>query len=185
MIGVRVAQPLDLGSQLPEQLVDQPTLGHDGTTQHFILNGMVGPGAFERLQSGHPYGTRSSAGPCAMSTGVGNRKLFAITSEFMDRDTVNVRLPLGETEVWQTTNVSVMAHPFDMHGTSFLIRSRNGQAPAPHLRSWKDIVLVRGGETVELVVAFHHPADADHIFMYYCHIPEYEDNGMVGQFVVE
>ncbi len=71
-----------------------------------------------------------------------------------------------------------------MHGTSFLIRSRDGKTPPPPERSWKDVVLVRGGETVELVARFDHPADADHAYMYHCHILEHEDNGMMGQFTV-
>lgn len=185
LLQLRVGPSLGLGSELPNQLVDQPTLEPDGKTRRFILNGMVGSGAFGRLQSGHRYGARPSAGPGDMSAGVGDRNLFAINSEFMEMDVVNVRVPLGDTEVWQVTNVSVMAHPFHMHGTSFLVRSRNGQPPAPHERSWKDVVLVRGGETVELVAGFYHPADDDHAFMYHCHILEHEDNGMMGQFVVE
>lgn len=46
-------------------------------------------------------------------------------------------------------------------------------------------MLVRGGETVKLIARFDHPAEADHAFMYHCHILEHEDNGMMGQFVVE
>lgn len=185
LLELRVGPSLDLGTRLPAQLVDQPVLEPDGESRRFLLNGIIGSGAIAQLSNGRGYRARPAAGPGSMSAGVGDKKLFAINNEFMDINVVNVRVPLGSTEVWQITNVSVMAHPFHMHGTSFLIRARNGQPPAPHESSWKDVVLVRGGETVELVARFAHPADADHAYMYHCHILEHEDNGMMGQFVVE
>ena len=184
LLELRVGRPRDTGTRLPDRLVEQPTLMPDGLTRHFVLNGMVGSDSFTRMLTGRGYRARGNTGPGGMSAGVGDRKLFAINSEFMDMSVVNFRVPLGSTEVWKVTNASVMAHPFHMHGTSFLIRSRAGAPPPQHERSWKDVVLVRAGETVELVARFDHPADADHAYMYHCHILEHEDNGMMGQFVV-
>ncbi|MGN8199893.1 multicopper oxidase family protein [Salinisphaera sp. RV14] len=184
LLELRVGPSLGLGTRLPERLVEQPSLHADGPTRRFVMNGMIVSDAFARMQAGHGYAPRAANGPGGMSAGVGGRDLFAINGETMDMHKINVRVKLGATEVWQVTNVSLMAHPFHMHGTSFLIRSRDGRPPAPHERSWKDVVLVRGGETVALIASFDHPADAAHAYMYHCHILEHEDNGMMGQFVV-
>lgn len=56
-----------------------------------------------------------------------------------------------------------MAHPFHMHGTSFVIHRRNGQPP--HERGWKDVVLGRAGETVTLYVPFRHPVHRGHPYI--------------------
>lgn len=185
LLQLRVGPSLALGTRLPDRLVEQPSLKPDGPTRRFVMNGMIVSDAFAHMRAGHGYAPRAANGPGGMSAGVGDRDLFAINGEYMAMNKINLRVQLGATEVWQITNVSLMAHPFHMHGTSFLIRSRDGRPPPPHERSWKDVVLVRGGETVELVVRFDHPADADHAYMYHCHILEHEDNGMMGQFVVE
>ncbi|WP_423822817.1 multicopper oxidase domain-containing protein [Salinisphaera sp. SPP-AMP-43] len=184
LLELRVGPSLALGTGLPEQLVEPPSLEPDGATRRFLMNGMIASGAFMHLQAGHGYAPRAAHGPGGMSAGVGGRDLFAINGEYMDMDKINVHVKLGATEVWQVTNVSLMAHPFHMHGTSFLIRARGGKTPPPQERSWKDVVLVRGGETVELVARFEHPAAAEHAYMYHCHTLEHEDNGMMGQFVV-
>ncbi len=184
LLELRVGPSLGLDTRLPDRLVDQPTLTANQPPRRFLLNGMVGSELWDRLRAGHGYSPRGNTGPGGMSAGVGDQKLFAINSRFMDMQTIDAHIALGSTEPWQVTNISLMAHPFHMHGTSFLIRSRNGQPPPAHERSWKDVVLVRGGETVELVARFAHPADKHYPFMYHCHILEHEDNGMMGQFVV-
>lgn len=185
LLELRVGPSLALGTRLPDRLVAQPSLQPDGPTRRFVMNGMIVSNAFEHMQAGHGYAPRAANGPGGMTAGVGGRDLFAINGEYMNMHKINVRVKRGATEVWQVTNVSLMAHPFHMHGTSFLIRARDGKPPLPPERSWKDVVLVRGGETVELVARFDHPADAEHAYMYHCHILEHEDNGMMGQFVVE
>lgn len=76
-----------------------------------------------------------------------------------------------------------MRHPFHMHGTSFLILSQNGAAPAIADRGWKDTVDVNEGVT-EVLLKFDVPADRQYPFMYHCHILEHEDAGMMGQFTV-
>ena len=51
-------------------------------------------------------------------------------------------------------------------------------------QGWKDVVLVKGKETVQFIAKFDDFADATHPFMYHCHISLHEDEGMMGQFVV-
>src|SRR4051794_39529452 len=73
-----------------------------------------------------------------------------------------------------------MHHPFHVHGAGrFLILSRDG-VPEPNL-VWKDTVLVRTGETVDIVLEVTNPGR----WMAHCHIAEHHESGMMFSFDVE
>jgi FtsP/CotA-like multicopper oxidase with cupredoxin domain len=71
-----------------------------------------------------------------------------------------------------------MQHPFHVHGQRFLVFSRDG-VPNPDL-AWKDTVLVRTGETVDLLVEMSNPGT----WMAHCHIAEHVEGGMMLSFWV-
>ena len=71
-----------------------------------------------------------------------------------------------------------MQHPFHMHGERFLVLSRDG-APSDNLE-WKDTVLVRTGETVDLLVEMGNPGT----WMGHCHIAEHLEGGMMLSYTV-
>ena len=71
-----------------------------------------------------------------------------------------------------------MQHPFHIHGERFLVLSRDG-APNPNL-AWKDTVLVRTGETVDLLMDASNPGR----WMAHCHIAEHLEGGMMLSFDV-
>jgi FtsP/CotA-like multicopper oxidase with cupredoxin domain len=72
-----------------------------------------------------------------------------------------------------------MHHPFHVHGAGrFLVLSRNGD-PEPNL-VWKDTVLVRTGETVDILLDVTNPG----IWMAHCHIAEHHESGMMFTFEV-
>jgi FtsP/CotA-like multicopper oxidase with cupredoxin domain len=72
-----------------------------------------------------------------------------------------------------------MPHPFHVHGAGrFLILSRNGVVE-PNL-AWKDTVLVRTGETVDVLLDVTSPG----IWMAHCHIAEHHESGMMLTFTV-
>ena len=71
-----------------------------------------------------------------------------------------------------------MHHPFHIHGERFLVLSRDGEAE-PNL-VWKDTVLLRTGETVDLLVDASNPG----LWMAHCHIPEHMESGMMFSFRV-
>lgn len=108
-----------------------------------------------------------------------------INGKYYDMDRIDEEVRQNETEVWVVRNLGGMmqtgGHPFHVHGTQFQIISRDGKAPAPEERGFKDTVFVEVGEEVLLRVIFKHTG----IFMYHCHILEHEDNGMMGQFRVQ
>jgi FtsP/CotA-like multicopper oxidase with cupredoxin domain len=73
-----------------------------------------------------------------------------------------------------------MHHPFHVHGAGrFLVLSRDG-LPEPNL-VWKDTVLVRTGETVDILL------DVTNVgrWMAHCHIAEHHESGMMFSFNVE
>ena len=89
----------------------------------------------------------------------------------------------GEWERWRI-RADNGAHPFHVHGCSFLIEQMEG-APAPaDQQGWKDVVVADDDDWSEMVVRFDYPAGMSHPYMYHCHILEHEDLGMMGQFTV-
>jgi FtsP/CotA-like multicopper oxidase with cupredoxin domain len=73
-----------------------------------------------------------------------------------------------------------MHHPFHVHGAGrFLILSRDGVVE-PNL-VWKDTVLVRTGETVDILLDVTNPG----LWMAHCHIAEHHESGMMFSFNVD
>jgi FtsP/CotA-like multicopper oxidase with cupredoxin domain len=73
-----------------------------------------------------------------------------------------------------------MPHPFHVHGAGrFLILARDDVAE-PNL-VWKDTVLVRTGETVDILLDVTNPGR----WMAHCHIAEHHESGMMFSFNVE
>jgi FtsP/CotA-like multicopper oxidase with cupredoxin domain len=73
-----------------------------------------------------------------------------------------------------------MPHPFHVHGAGrFMILARDGVVE-PNL-VWKDTVLVRTGETVDILLDVTNPGR----WMAHCHIAEHHESGMMLSFNVE
>ena len=73
-----------------------------------------------------------------------------------------------------------MHHPFHVHGAGrFLVLSRDGR-PESNL-VWKDTVLLRAGETVDILLYLTNPG----LWMAHCHIAEHTESGMMFSFRVE
>jgi len=97
----------------------------------------------------------------------------AITWQFTVGDRVKIRL------VNEMDSDHPMHHPFHIHGAGrFLVLARDG-AMEPNL-AWSDTVLVRTGETVDIVL------DVTNIgrWMAHCHIAEHHESGMMLSFDV-
>ncbi len=73
-----------------------------------------------------------------------------------------------------------MHHPFHVHGAGrFLILSRDDVVESNLV--WKDTVLVRAGETVDILLDVTNPG----LWMAHCHIAEHHESGMMFSFSVE
>jgi FtsP/CotA-like multicopper oxidase with cupredoxin domain len=99
----------------------------------------------------------------------------AIQWRFTVGDRVKIRL-VNEME----GSDHPMHHPFHIHGAGrFLILSRDGVLE-PNL-VWKDTVLLRAGETVDIVLYVTNPG----LWMAHCHIAEHTESGMMFSFYVD
>jgi FtsP/CotA-like multicopper oxidase with cupredoxin domain len=98
----------------------------------------------------------------------------AIDWKFRVGDQVKIRL------VNEMDSDHPMPHPFHVHGAGrFLVLARDGVAE-PNL-VWKDTVLVRTGETVDILLDVTNPGR----WMAHCHIAEHHESGMMFGFDVE
>jgi FtsP/CotA-like multicopper oxidase with cupredoxin domain len=104
------------------------------------------------------------------TTGAANA---AIDWRFTEGDRVKIRL------VNEMDSDHPMHHPFHLHGAGrFLVLARDGVAE-PNL-AWKDTVLVRTGQTVDIVFDVTSPG----LWMAHCHIAEHMQSGMMFSFTV-
>jgi FtsP/CotA-like multicopper oxidase with cupredoxin domain len=104
------------------------------------------------------------------STGAEND---GIQWQFTVGDRVKIRL------VNEMDSDHPMHHPFHIHGAGrFLVLARDGQVE-PNLM-WKDTVLVRTGEVVDILLEVTNPG----LWMAHCHIAEHHESGMMFSFNV-
>jgi FtsP/CotA-like multicopper oxidase with cupredoxin domain len=97
----------------------------------------------------------------------------AIDWKFTVGDRVKIRL------VNEMDSDHPMHHPFHLHGAGrFLVLARDGVAE-PNL-VWKDTVLVRTGQTVDVLFDVTEPG----LWMAHCHIAEHMQSGMMFSFTV-
>jgi FtsP/CotA-like multicopper oxidase with cupredoxin domain len=97
----------------------------------------------------------------------------AIAWKFTVGDRVKIRL-VNEME-----SDHPMHHPFHVHGAGrFLVLSRDGTPESNFV--WKDTVLVRAGETVDILLEVTNPGR----WMAHCHIAEHHESGMMFSFEV-
>jgi bilirubin oxidase len=109
---------------------------------------------------------------------------FLINGVSFSMSTINYSIPFGNIEVWQLSNNSAIAHPFHIHDVQFYLLERGGALPPVQERGRKDVVLVRPMETVKFITRFETFHNDTLPYMYHCHLLTHEDDGMMGQFVV-
>lgn len=111
---------------------------------------------------------------------------FRINGAFFDMDIINEYVNFNNVEIWVLRNQTPIAHPFHIHNVQFYILDINGVPPPDNMRGRKDVVLVRGGNTVvRFITKFETFYDEEFPYMYHCHMLTHEDSGMMGQFIVK
>jgi FtsP/CotA-like multicopper oxidase with cupredoxin domain len=104
------------------------------------------------------------------ATGAANQ---AIDWRFRVGDKVKLRL------VNELDSDHPMHHPFHIHGAGrFVVLARDGVREANLV--WKDTVLVRTGQTVDILLDVTNPGR----WMAHCHIAEHHESGMMFSFNV-
>jgi len=86
---------------------------------------------------------------------------------------------VGELQVWEVSNTSLMDHPFHLHGFFFQVLERNGVAP--EYISWKDTINLAPRSKVKIAWM---PDNRPGMWMYHCHILEHHEAGMMANFEV-
>ena len=108
----------------------------------------------------------------SLSTGV----RFVVNKQPHHRDQP---VKVGELQVWDIINDTLMDHPFHLHGFFFQVLAVDGERPA--FRSWEDTVNVPPRSRVRIAWM---PDDRVGEWMYHCHILEHHASGMMGHFEV-
>jgi len=127
--------------------------------------------------------------PLASGNATPNRTVkFSVGASFrngleflVDGETHHQGAPVrvGELQVWDVVNSSLMDHPFHLHGFFFQVLQINGKAPA--YRSWEDVVNLPPRSRVRIAWM---PDDRPGSWMYHCHILEHHEAGMMAHFDV-
>lgn len=111
---------------------------------------------------------------------------WTINGRTFDPSTIAARVPQGAVEIWQFENrplgpLEEQEHPVHVHLVNFLVLDRNGRAPAPSERGWKDTVVVGSRETVRVIARF---APFSGKYVLHCHNLSHEDHAMMATFEV-
>jgi FtsP/CotA-like multicopper oxidase with cupredoxin domain len=86
---------------------------------------------------------------------------------------------VGELQVWEIYNTSLMDHPFHLHGFFFQVIEENGKSPA--YMAWKDSYNLKPKSKIKIAWM---PDNRPGEWMYHCHILEHHEAGMMGHFEV-
>ncbi|HET6528539.1 MAG TPA: multicopper oxidase family protein [Balneolaceae bacterium] len=86
---------------------------------------------------------------------------------------------IGDLQVWELINASLMDHPFHLHGFFFQVIEENGAAP--EYRAWKDTINLPPKSTIKIAWM---PDNRPGRWMYHCHILEHHAAGMMAHFEV-
>jgi FtsP/CotA-like multicopper oxidase with cupredoxin domain len=86
---------------------------------------------------------------------------------------------VGELQVWEVSNTSLMDHPFHLHGFFFQVLERNGVGP--EFISWKDTINLPPRSKAKIAWI---PDNRPGMWMYHCHILEHHAAGMMANFEV-
>ena len=100
---------------------------------------------------------------------------FLIGGQPFDMNRTDFAPKLGTVEHWEIVNETGMDHPMHLHVFPFQVYARGGEREE-HL-VWKDVINVRAGETVDILVPFE---DFEGRTVFHCHVVEHEDLGMMS-----
>jgi len=86
---------------------------------------------------------------------------------------------VGELQVWEVSNTSLMDHPFHLHGFFFQVLEENDK-PVDY-KAWKDTYNLKPKSKIKIAWI---PDNRPGQWMYHCHILEHHEAGMMAHFEV-
>jgi FtsP/CotA-like multicopper oxidase with cupredoxin domain len=134
----------------------------------------------ERLRTITPLATASESPTRTVDFGI--KLSLARGIDFVvnkERHHLDAPVKVGELQVWDVVNSTLMDHPFHLHGFFFQVLAVNGTPPA--WRSWEDVVNLPPKSTTRIAWM---PDDRPGRWMYHCHILEHHAAGMMAHFDV-
>ena len=178
--------PFDEGDELAiEALAYSRTTIKRRKTERFATL-RVGPAAPsrasvpERLRTIEPLAPASASPTRTVTFGVKaslRRGMDFVINDEMHH--VDAPVKVGELQIWDVVNATLMDHPFHLHGFFFQVLSVDGEPPA--YRSWEDVVNLPPKTTTRIAWM---PDDRPGRWMYHCHILEHHAGGMMAHFDV-
>jgi FtsP/CotA-like multicopper oxidase with cupredoxin domain len=102
--------------------------------------------------------------------------------DFLVNDHVHVDdkpVKVGELQIWEVSNTSLMDHPFHLHGFFFQVIEENGKKP--EYMAWKDTINLKPRSKIKIAWM---PDNRPGTWMYHCHILEHHAAGMMANFEV-
>ncbi len=134
----------------------------------------------EQLRTIEPLATREAPVTRKIDLSLGlslqNGADFLINRE---RHGLDQPVKVGELQIWEVNNKTMMHHPFHLHGFFFQVLEADGQAPA--YRAWKDTVNIPPFGKIKIAWL---PDNRPGMWMYHCHILEHHATGMMANFEV-
>ncbi len=108
--------------------------------------------------------------------------LWVINGKVWDVNRIDANPQLGDVEIWRLYNNSGgWFHPIHVHLIDAQIIDRNGKAPFPYERGFKDVFYVGENESVRVIGKFGPHTGK---YMSHCHNSVHEDHDMMNQFQV-
>jgi blue copper oxidase len=108
----------------------------------------------------------------------------SINGRSYDHDRIDDVATVDTDEVW-TVHATDGLHAFHLHDVRFRVIDVDGTTPSPLRAGWKDTIRLEPQRRYRLLVRFEDYADPTHPYMFHCHILKHEDQGMMGQVLVE
>jgi FtsP/CotA-like multicopper oxidase with cupredoxin domain len=132
----------------------------------------------ERLRTIAPLAT--SEAPPTRTVNFGVKYSLRRGMDFVvnkEMHSIDATVKVGELQVWDVVNSTLMDHPFHLHGFFFQVLAVDGKPPA--WRSWEDVVNLPPKSTTRIAWM---PDDRPGSWMYHCHILEHHAAGMMAHF---
>jgi len=177
----RLKLTIDMGGQM-QNMMSSSDSEHGG---HMTRNGQtMSNDSMMGMSSGDPIEWEDSNSMMNMMANTSMLKWI-----MLDEDTKkeNANINDWKFKVGDKVKISIfndpksmhpMQHPIHFHGQRFLVISRDG-VPNNNL-VWKDTVLVKNGERVDILLDVTNPGD----WVAHCHIPEHMESGMMFEYKV-
>lgn len=107
--------------------------------------------------------------------------LWTVNGRLFDVNAPAAIIKRGVDEVWELKGKGSWSHPVHIHFEEVRILTRNGLPPPIHERGRKDVIELRPGEVVRILVSFE---DFVGKYLMHCHNTIHEDHHMMVRFDV-